>query len=118
VKPVVHSAQAIIDVRDTVAYYHREVDRHLADDFINELESAIQQIRLWPGSGSHRFSELLDISGLQTYSLKKFPYLIFYIEHPGHTAVWRILHMSRDIPLTLQDDSLSSDSNITSDDST
>lgn len=27
-----------------------------------------------------------------------YPYLVFYIKHPDHIDVWRVLHGQRDIP--------------------
>lgn len=32
-----------------------------------------------------------------------FPYLVFYVEQPGHLDVWRVLHARRDIPSWLRD---------------
>ena len=38
------------------------------------------------------------------WPLKRFPYALFYIEHPEHVHVIRCVHMSRDIPPTLQEE--------------
>ena len=51
-----------------------------------------------PGAGASRYAYELDIPGLQTWLLRRFPYLIFYIEQEDHIDVWRVLHGHRDIP--------------------
>ena len=96
-KPVIHSAVAAHDVRNAADYYANEADTELAADFIDAIEHAVQNISLWPGIGSPRFSELLSIPDLRTLSLNRFPYIIFYIEFPEHIIVWRVLHAQRDI---------------------
>ena len=36
--------------------------------------------------------------------LKRYPYLVFYIEQDDHIDVWRVLHSHRDIPSWLRDE--------------
>jgi toxin ParE1/3/4 len=36
------------------------------------------------------------------WNLKRFPYLIFYVERESELDVWRVLHGQRDIPAWLQ----------------
>ncbi|AWI60196.1 plasmid stabilization system protein ParE [Sinorhizobium fredii] len=40
---------------------------------------------------------------MQTVSLKRYPYLVFYRDQPGHVDVWRVLHAKRDIPQWMQE---------------
>ena len=40
----------------------------------------------------------LNLPGLRTWPLTKYPYLIFYIELDQQIDVWRVLHMATDIP--------------------
>jgi toxin ParE1/3/4 len=44
----------------------------------------------------------LDIPGLRSWPLRRFPYVIFYIEQENHIDVWRVLHARRDIPALMQ----------------
>jgi len=36
------------------------------------------------------------------WRLRRFPYLVFYLTHPTHVDVVRVLHEARDIPAVLQ----------------
>jgi hypothetical protein len=36
------------------------------------------------------------------WPIRRFPYLIFYIEQPDALDVWRVLHGQRDIPAWIQ----------------
>lgn len=50
-----------------------------------------------PGIGSLRYAEILDVPGLRYITPRRFPYLIFYLEHPQLIRVERMLHTSSDI---------------------
>jgi len=101
VKPVVKGPAAKHDIRCAAEYYKNEADAQLAAAFIDATERAAQRISSWPGSGSARFAEALNLPGLRTVALDHFPYLIFYFERPNHLDVWRVLHTRRDIPTAL-----------------
>jgi hypothetical protein len=47
--------------------------------------------------------QLPDLPGLRSWPLRRFPYLIFFIEREEHIDVWRMLHDQRDIPAWMQD---------------
>ncbi|MGE3293173.1 MAG: type II toxin-antitoxin system RelE/ParE family toxin [Geminicoccaceae bacterium] len=36
--------------------------------------------------------------GLQSWALRRYPYLVFYVERESMIDVWRVLHAARDIP--------------------
>ena len=38
-----------------------------------------------------------------SWPLRKYPYLVFYVEQADHIDVWRVLHMKRDIPAWMVD---------------
>ena len=38
------------------------------------------------------------------WSLKRYPYLVFYVEQDDHIDVWRVLTSHRDIPVWLRDE--------------
>jgi len=71
--------------------------------FIDALEQAYAHIGRHPATGSPRYAHELNLPGLRSWPLTRFPYLIFYVEHPGHLDVWRVLHGQRDIPVWMQE---------------
>ncbi|MEJ7686589.1 MAG: type II toxin-antitoxin system RelE/ParE family toxin [Variovorax sp.] len=102
-KPALRSALAEQDIQDALDYYLREAP-HVADGFIDELENASLYIETNPRTGSPSYAHALDIPRLRFWALHRFPYALFYIEHGDHLDVLRLVHMSRDIPASLQGD--------------
>ena len=101
-KPVIPRTLALQDVDEAVAYlvHHQAADAAL--EFIDALQMAYTFISENAAMGSPRYAHALDLPGLRTWSLNGHPYLIFYLEQDAHIDVWRVLHMSRDIPQELQ----------------
>jgi toxin ParE1/3/4 len=104
VKEAVRSAAAASDVIDAVEHYLAEAP-HVASDFIDELERAVRHIERHPSSGSPRYAHELDIPQLRHWPLRRFPFALFYIEHADRLDILRCVHMTRDIPVTLRDES-------------
>jgi toxin ParE1/3/4 len=102
VKPVVPRAQADRDVDDAVAYYLNEGSEQAALGFIDALEQAYGHIRRHPGTGSPRYAHELSMPGVRCWPMSRYPFLIFYVERPGHVEVWRVLHDS-DVPAWMRD---------------
>lgn len=75
----------------------------MANAFLDALEKAVAHIQRTPGSGSPRYAQELGLSGLRFWALNKFPFSLFYVEQAEHLWVIRLVHMSRDIPASLQD---------------
>ena len=100
-KPAIRSAVAEADVEAALDWYVDEAP-HMAASFTDALEKAVVRIERNPGIGSPRYAHELDIPRLRFWQLTKFPYAVFYIEHADHLDVIRVVHMSRDIPGTLQ----------------
>ena len=90
------------DVEEAVAHYVDEGGDALALRFIDSLESAFFRVGTQPAMGSPRYATELDLTGLRYWPLKRFPYLVFYVEREDHVDVWRVLHEQRDIPAWLQ----------------
>lgn len=67
------------------------------------MQIAYQAVAARPATGSPLYSYELAIPGLRHQRLKRYPYLIFYIERDDQIDVWRVLHAQRDIPARLQD---------------
>lgn len=97
-KPVVPREQANRDVDEAVAYYLTETNEAVALGFIDALERAYGHIARHSATGSLRYAHELNLPGLRSWPLTRYPYLAFYIEHIDHVDVWRVLHVQRDIP--------------------
>ena len=102
-KPVIPRELANRDVDDAIAWYLDEGADLAALDFIDSLEKAYGHISRHPASGSSRYAHELNLPGLRSWPLAKFPYLVFYVEHADHVDVWRVLHGERDIPAWMKD---------------
>ena len=87
---------------DAVAYLVQQQATDAALKMIGSLEAAYTYISKNAATGSTRYAHALDLPGLRTWPLTGHPYLIFYVEQDAHIDVWRVLHMSRDIPEELQ----------------
>ena len=62
-----------------------------------DWEDARPHIGERPASGSPRNAHELDLPGLRFRTVRKFPYLVFYVERKTEIDVWRALHGARDI---------------------
>lgn len=102
-KPVVPREQAHRDVEDAVAHYLAEGAKTAALGFIDALEDAYRHIGRHPATGSPRYAHELNLPGLRSWPLARYPYLVFYVENPDHVDVWRVLQRQRDIPAWMQE---------------
>ncbi|CAN5652636.1 type II toxin-antitoxin system RelE/ParE family toxin [soil metagenome] len=96
-KRLVQSALAQSDVEAAIEYYFREAGADVARRFIDAIETAFRAIGDRPATGSPRHAHELNIPGLRSQRLKRFPYLIFYVERADRIDVWRVLHAQRDM---------------------
>jgi toxin ParE1/3/4 len=103
VKPAIRSALAEADIGAAVDFYLAE-SVAVAGRFIDALELAVLQIEAHPESGSPRYAHELDLPQLRASRIRRFPYVLFYVEHGDHLDVIRCLHTSRDIPATFRFD--------------
>lgn len=97
-KPIIPRELANRDVDSAIAYYLEEKAEKAALGFIDALERAYKQISRHPASGSARYAHELDLPGLRSWPLQRYPYLIFYTELDEHIDVWRVLHSIKNIP--------------------
>lgn len=65
---------------------------------VNALQRAYRHIAPHPATGSPRYAHELDLPCLRSWPLRRYPYLVFYVERDEHVDVWRVLHGERDIP--------------------
>ena len=102
-KPVVPRELASRDVDEAIAYYLAEGSKQAALGFVDVLERAYTHIGRHPATGSPRYAHELNLPGLRSWPLTRYPHLVFYVERPDHVDVWRVLHGQRDIPAWMQD---------------
>jgi toxin ParE1/3/4 len=86
------------DVQAAFSHYGREAGQGVAHTFITALDTAFAHLAQFPATGSLRYGEWLDIPDLRYWSLKGFPYGIFFLEKADHVDVLRVLHLHTDIP--------------------
>ncbi|MGV8893302.1 MAG: type II toxin-antitoxin system RelE/ParE family toxin [Burkholderiaceae bacterium] len=101
VKPTVPRERANWDVDEAIEHYLSKGAGQAALGFINALEQAYSHIGRNPAADSPRYGHELNLPGLRSWSLTRYPHLIFYIEREDHINVWRVLHRQRDIPAWL-----------------
>ncbi len=108
-KPVVPRAQSSRDVDEAIAYYLAEGEgsEQAAMGFVDALEQAYTHIGRHPATGSPRYAHELNLPGLRSWPLTRYPHLVFYVERPDHIDVWRVLHGQRDIPASMHEPDIS-----------
>lgn len=101
IKAVIPRQQALDDTGNAIDHYLAEADGNVAMGFIDALEQAYDFIAGSAGAGSQGWAHELNLPGLRSWPLKRFPWLVFYVEHEDQSDVWRVLHAKRDIPTWL-----------------
>lgn len=101
--PVIPREQARLDAEQAIYHYLAEAGRDVAFGFIDALEAAYAQIGANPSSSTPRWAQELNLPGLRSRKLKRYPYIVFFMAREDHIDVWRILHAQRDIPSWLQE---------------
>jgi toxin ParE1/3/4 len=103
-KPVIPRELAGKDAEGAVDDYLQEAGDQVALGFIESLQKTYDHIGRHPQTGSPRYAHELNLPGLRMWPLKRYPYLVFYVEQDNHIDVWRVLNSHRDIPLWLRDE--------------
>lgn len=103
VKAVVPRALARRDVDEAIDHYLSEAGEKAALGFIDDLERAFSHVARRPAAGSSRYAHELDLPGLRSWPLKRYPYLVFYAERGDSVDVWRVLHGRRDVPARMRE---------------
>ena len=102
-KPVVPRQLARDDIEQAVDHYLGEAGQDIALGFIDAVENTFQLIADNPASGSPRWGHDLNLPGLRSCKLKRFPWIVFYLERDDHIDVWRVLHGQRDLPTWMRE---------------
>ena len=103
VRAVVPRALARRDVDEAIDHYLSEAGEEAALGFIDDLERVFSHVAHRPAAGSSRYAHELDLPGLKSWSLKRYPYLVFYTEREDSVDVWRVLHGKRDVPARMRE---------------
>ncbi|GAA4333887.1 type II toxin-antitoxin system RelE/ParE family toxin [Pigmentiphaga soli] len=103
-KAVVLRALATQDVEQAIGAYLGEGAVQAALGFIDALEQAYAHVGRHSATGSARYAHELDLPGLRSWKLRRYPYIVFYMERAEHVEVWRVLHGMRDVAAWLQGD--------------
>ncbi len=103
-KPVVPRARARRDIEEALDHYLTVAGERVALRFVDEVERAFGHIGRHPLSASDRYAHELDLPGLRFWPLRRFPYLVFFVDGPPHVDVWRVLQAERDLPYWLKSD--------------
>lgn len=102
-KPLIRRERSQRDVETAFEYYANEAGAAVARAFLADTERALEDIARHPATGSPRHGIELRQPGLRSRSLRRYPYLVFYVEHDDRIEVWRVLHAHRDIPAGLRE---------------
>jgi toxin ParE1/3/4 len=101
VKPLVLRERARRDIEAAVDFYAGEAGAPTAERFVASLQATLSSIQARPALGSPSLGYELGLPGLRSRPLRRFPYLVFYVETEAAVDVWRVLHTRRDIPAGL-----------------
>ena len=102
-KPVIPRELASRDVDEAIEHYLDQGAGHAALGFVDALEQAYGHISRHPATGSAHYAHELNLPGLRSWPLTRYPHLVFYVERSDHIDVWRVLHGKRDIPAWMEE---------------
>jgi len=103
-KPIIPRSEANRDVEAAIDHYLSEDAERAAAGFIDALEQAYVHISRHAATGSPRYAHELNLPGLRSWPLTRYPHLVFFVEREDHIDVWRVLHGKRDIPAWMSDE--------------
>ncbi len=101
IKRVVRRARADRDIEEAIDRYLEERADAAARGFVECLQRTLNHISRFSGSGSPKYGIELDIDGLRSPPMQRYPYVVFYIDHEEAVEIVRVLHGQRDIPSSL-----------------
>jgi len=81
----------------SISDYYADLAQGLAERFISELVSTLQELCDEPNIGSRRYAHFLPGGTLRSWHLDHFPFIIFYRIDKDGLVVLRILHESRNL---------------------
>jgi toxin ParE1/3/4 len=100
---VVIAPRAQQDLQNITDHYLVEAGVEVASSFLQAWDRTVGHIERHPESGSPRLSEMTKVRGLRVWPVMGFPHIAVYVGGKSGVVVTRVLHTSRDIPVTLRD---------------
>lgn len=97
-KRVIRRAAADGDVETIIDHYLAVTGADVALGFVDALEVALLHLSRHPATGSPKYALELNLPGLRSWPLGRFPYLVFYFERAQEVEIWRVLHDMLDLP--------------------
>lgn len=101
--PVLRRRLANDDIEAAINYYLAEAGVEIAVSFVKNLEEAIENISKHPAAGSLHYGYELQIPGMRYWIMKRFPYLVFYLEADDRIEIARVLQGRMDIPAQISE---------------
>jgi toxin ParE1/3/4 len=102
-KPLRLRPRARADIAAITRHYASEAGETVALAFVAALQTAFAHMAAHPASGSLRHAEAAGIPGLRFWPLRRFPYLLLYLDRDDHLDVVRVLHARRDLPAQVRE---------------
>ena len=96
-KDVIQLPRADRDVEKAIDFYLLEAGERVALGFVEALERAYRLIGEQPAAGTARYAHEFRLPGLRGWPLKRYPYVVFYMEREDRVDVWRVLHAASDL---------------------
>ncbi len=96
-KPIFPHRHAIADADDVIDYYSEYAGTLISQNFALAIDEAYACLSRHPNIGSPRTALDLDIEGIKSWSLKRFPHQIYYRVFDDRIELCRVLHPKRDI---------------------
>lgn len=95
--------RAEADINAAFDHYLSVAPAKIATNFVLEVDACMRRVEQFPAAGSPRYAELLDLDGLRSVVVERFPYIVFYVERDDCVDVIRVLHQHQDLPAVLQE---------------
>lgn len=102
-KRLVYRAIARRDIERAIDHYLAEDADSAALGFVDELERATGELAVHPRLGSTRYAHELQLPDVRSWMVKRFPFVVFYVEQGDHIDIWRVLHAENDVPRWLKE---------------
>jgi toxin ParE1/3/4 len=102
-KVLVISPRAQADVDEEAAYYQTTDSLATATRFLDDLRHVFERLVEFPHLGTPWKTPNRQLVGLWRRLLPNFPYSVFYLSTEEAIEIVRILHNSRDLPVSLED---------------
>lgn len=100
-KKAVLRPRAEIDLIEITQWYAEQGGLALGERFFDSARAAVKRIESSPGLGSPRWADFVDMPGLRSWPVDRFPVRWCYLERPDYIDVLRLLGERQDIEAIL-----------------